>query len=724
MTAARLLAPVLALLVAAVTALTGLPPAAATGATAAVDPNLTPLSVHIDSLNHAALPRHGRLVVTGTVSNDSNEVWRDINVHPLTSYEPMTTRAELTAAAATPADTYVGARLTAPHTFEPIGDLSPGETAHFRLSLPISALDIAGTPGVYWFGIHALGANSQGSDDFADGRARTFIPLLPRRTGSTQAAIVVPLRAQVRRDPSGALLDQSTWTTQLGAGGLLARQLSFVRTAQGVPLTWLVDPAVLQAVDDIAHGNPPLSYGEPTTAPTPSPSPGSSPSPSQSPAASPNPSPSGGSSGTPASPSTAPAGTDAGLPVTDPTAEHWLTGILASMSGGSVLGLPYADPDVVSVAHHGPDLLRQARSLGEQTFSRFGVPDSPALAPVDGLLDQKSLREVRRDTTLLLSDRGQALRQTQWRTRSGQDLVFTDARAASGGPAPTPPLDALALRQRIVAAAALRALHGVDSPMVVVLPDGWDPGTAWQRARFFPGLEGLPWLQLSPVTPNPVADTFRRPLDYPRSAAHQRIHPRNVAAARRLVNAGQTLASVLASGSRVSDQVTGAALGAVSYHARESQRVARQQVNAFDQTIHHTLSGISIAGTDFVTLSGKSGSLTVSLVNGLQVPITVGLRARSDSSQVRVDTPEPVQVAAGQRTTVRLPASSRAVGVHQITLTPVSESGQPVGTPLVFSLRTSDVGRWIWLVLGAGGALLVFAVIRRVVRRIAGERHR
>lgn len=723
MTAARLLAPVLALMVAAVTALTGATVTPATAATTAVDPNVTPLSIHIDSLSRATLPRRGRLVVTGTVSNDSNEVWRDINVHPLTSYDPITTRAGLADAAATPADTYVGARLTAPHTFDPIGDLAPGDSAHFRISLPARALDISGAPGVYWFGIHALGANSQGSDDYADGRARTFIPLLPRHTAPRQAAIVMPLRAQVRRDPTGALLDLSTWTTQLGSGGLLARQLSFVDTAQQAPLTWLVDPAVLQAVDDVAHGNPPLSYGEPTPGQTIPPTAGATGSPTPSPSGSPTASPTGGGS-SPASPGTAPVDPDAGLPVTDRAAQTWLTRMLAAMSGQSVLGLPYADPDVVTLAHQGPDLLHQARDLGEKTFAGFGVPDTPAVAPADGVLDQKSLQQVRRNAMVLLSDQGQDFKRTQWRTTSGQDLVFTDARAASGGPGPTPPLDALALRQRIVAEAALRALHHVDSPMVVVLPTGWDPGTAWRQAGFFSGLEGLPWLQLTPLTPDPLAPVRHQQLDYPRAAARQRLHRRNVAAARRLVNAGETLASVLASGSRVADQVSGAALAAVSYHAREAPRVARQQVNAFDQTIHHTLAGISISGTDFVTLSGRSGSLTVSLVNDLQVPVTVGLRARSDSSQVRVDTPEPETIAAGQRTTVRLSATSRAVGVHQITLTPVSESGQPVGTPLVFSLRTSDVGRWIWLVLGAGGALLAFAVVRRLVRRVAAERAR
>jgi len=79
-------------------------------------------------------------------------------------------------------------------------------------------------------------------------------------------------------------------------------------------------------------------------------------------------------------------------------------------------------------------------------------------------------------------------------------------------------------------------------------------------------------------------------------------------------------------------------------------------------------------------------------------------------------------VAAGQRTTVRLGANASAVGVHQITLTPVSETGQRIGTPLVFSLRTSDVGRWIWVVLGGGGALLAFAIVRRLVRRVRNSR--
>ena len=56
---------------------------------------------------------------------------------------------------------------------------------------------------------------------------------------------------------------------------------------------------------------------------------------------------------------------------------------------------------------------------------------------------------------------------------------------------------------------------------------------------------------------------------------------------------------------------------------------------------------VQVTGTDFVTLSGGSGSLTVTLVNGLKQPITVGLRARADSPRVEVATPEPVRMEPG-----------------------------------------------------------------------------
>ena len=77
----------------------------------------------------------------------------------------------------------------------------------------------------------------------------------------------------------------------------------------------------------------------------------------------------------------------------------------------------------------------------------------------------------------------------------------------------------------------------------------------------------------------------------------------------------------------------------------------------------------------------------------------------------------------GQRTTLRLQVSS-GVGVHDVTIFPVTTRARATGTPLTFNLRTSQVGRLIWYILAAGGTLLVVMIVRRIVLRLRGHQWR
>ena len=202
-----------------------------------------------------------------------------------------------------------------------------------------------------------------------------------------------------------------------------------------------------------------------------------------------------------------------------------------------------------------------------------------------------------------------------------------------------------------------------------------------------------------------------------------RSAPRNVLATRTLTHTGDVLEDLLTNRNDASNRLTGAALQASSYSARGTRMLASEQVLALNATTQRTMDKVQVTGTDFVTLSGGSGSLTVTLVNGLEQPVTVGLRAHTDSPDVKVATPEPVRMQPGQRITMRLPTTS-AVGVHEVRLTPVTTEGQAVGTPLSFSLRTSQVGRLIWYVILAGGVLLGVMVLRRIVLRVRNHRWR
>ena len=100
-------------------------------------------------------------------------------------------------------------------------------------------------------------------DALADGRARTFLPLVRRARPSTpvDTAVVVPLRRQLVYADDGSLDDLAGWTSTLGPGGRLRSLVDFGAAAGSGPVTWVVDPALVDAVRRLAAGNPPRSPG-------------------------------------------------------------------------------------------------------------------------------------------------------------------------------------------------------------------------------------------------------------------------------------------------------------------------------------------------------------------------------------------------------------------------------------------------------------------------------
>jgi hypothetical protein len=673
-------------------------------AAAAEDDAPAPLTVVLAQLTPSTIPPKGRVVLAGTVRNDSTELWSAVNVHPFISGTPMTTRDELAAAAASDPALEVGTRLYKDGQFASIGDLLPGQSAPFRISLPVRDLPISGAPGVYWIGVHALGQDAAGRDGVADGRARTFIPLVDARAHGS-VALVVPLRERVRRDRVGKLLDTSDWATVLGDDGRLERIAALLDSAGGVPVTMLVDPAVIDAVASIAADNPGLSLGE------------SGGSPSGTPSASPSP--------TAGDASTASRTTDR-IDATDrANATRWLAQVKAASTLQTVLGLGYADPDTAALARQRPSLVALAAKESATAFEQLGIDALPTVAPASGWLDDEALPAVPADTMVLVSDHAAPRTRNHWRTPEGQDLLFSDEQAAAGGPGPTPAMAALAVRQRIVSDAALRALDGARGPMVVDLPPGWDPGPDWQQADFFAGLN-LPWLRLVRLDRAPPESTpsFDAALGDPAAERRAEVGPANVSAARSLVSTGVVLGQLLRTTNDVRHGLVGVALEAVSSHARRDPARARAEVLATNTAMRERLAKVAVVGTDFVTLSGGSGTLTVTLVNDLDQPVTVGIEPRSSSPDVRIHTPKPLEMAPGQRTVLRLRATASTIGVHEVTLTPVTAEGTELGTSLTFSLRTSQVGRLIWVLLVGGGVLLVVMILRRIRRGLREHRWR
>ncbi len=126
--------------------------------------------------------------------------------------------------------------------------------------------------------------------------------------------------------------------------------------------------------------------------------------------------------------------------------------------------------------------------------------------------------------------------------------------------------------------------------------------------------------------PRGATSAFEGELPYGRAQLAEEVGTSNIVATRRLTHTSTVLGNLLANENDVTDQLSGAALQSSSYSARPTPKLAADQVLALDATTRGQMDRVQVTGTDFVTLSGGSGSLTVTLVNGLKQPITVGMQ--------------------------------------------------------------------------------------------------
>src|SRR3954447_21954761 len=75
----------------------GIPAAAATSSVAAAAPTDAdaPLSLTIDELTPSSIPQHGKVRISGILTNTSDETWTAINVHAFISPDPITDSTDL-----------------------------------------------------------------------------------------------------------------------------------------------------------------------------------------------------------------------------------------------------------------------------------------------------------------------------------------------------------------------------------------------------------------------------------------------------------------------------------------------------------------------------------------------------------------------------------------------------------------------------------------------------
>jgi hypothetical protein len=688
----------------------GAPTAGAATAAAPKATEQAPLTVTIDRLTPSELPRTGPVRVSGTVTNVDAETWTTINLYPFASLSPITSTAELAEAAETDTEAPVGPRDTDIGPYYTIAELAPGETMQYSFAVPRKRIPAA-DPGVYWFGVHALGANAEGRDDLADGRARTFLPLVPDRTSRTvDTALVLPIRHAVRHDADGRVADLPDWTSTLSTEGQLRSLTDFGVAAGDHPLTWLVDPAVTDAVTRLTQGNPERSLaptiepGEPDGEESESPSADASDAPSEEAA------PEDGASED-AEPE------DADVAAAAAAGLAWLDRLHTGLEGSEILGLPYGDLDVSAAAAHDPDAYAAARERSGTQLVQWGLPMSPAVASPSGYLSPSALQMTGPDTRVLVTDRMFRGSAPSVSETDGQSIVVTSSEAASGGPGPEAAMSPIAVRQRIVSEAALRLLTPGRPPLTVVLPSTWSPTSS---AGFWDGLD-LDWLHLTTV--GAIAAQQGRTVDpdrlvYPETQRLAELDAADFTSATGLSRAGDTLQNLLTLNDQVGGVVRDEAMTDLSYASRRQPLTSRASASRSRDWIEDQLGSVEVTAPKAVILSSGSGRFSATVHNTLDQPVTVRLDAVTDP-QLRVTVPDSnVDIGPGDRRTVLLNASSQAVGVRNVKLLLTDSEGTPLGSTDSLPIRSNRVSNVIWLILGTGIALLFGTIVVRLFRRI------
>ena len=683
-----------------------------------------PLEITIDQLTPGVLPRSGPLEISGTITNVDLETWTTIRLYPMFNAgsdcssgacaEVMTTEAELEAAADSDPEAPVGVRET--NARYDIAKLEPGQSLRYTLRIPqpvLRSLFPKPSSGVYWLGVHALGASASTPNDSvtADGRARTFLPYVAgANPDRVRTAVVLPLRSRVAHDEVGAIGRTSSWEQALGIDGELGGPLAFGAAAGTSPVSWLLDPAVPDAVRRLATGNP---AREVTATPDPE-----EPSPSESSSAS----------------------SDATSDDDDPdletplarSARVWLSQARSVLANDPIAALPYGDPDLSAVASTLPSLYPVARAQQGGELASWDLDTMPVVGAPDGYLDARGIDAVDDGATLLLGQ--QMFPRESFSARppvaglvGDRPVVVTATSAAEGGPGPDPALAPIALRQRILAEAAVRILRsrGKDpDPLVVVLPASV---TAAGAADFWAGLD-VPWVDLSDlddvvVPPGSSADgktPAERQIDptelsYPATQEEAELPGTVVAEAGRLVRAAQTYQAILGEDYTVGAELVEEALAGTSYAMRADGDAAHRLAQT-REWVEDQLGAVTIDAPSGVTLSGTSGSFSVSVRNDLDQPVTVAIRATTDSGAT-IKVANPIVLAAHSRSSVPIDADMNRTGVHNVTLRLTADDGTALGDEDTLPLRTGQAGVVIWAIIGSGGGILFVAIAIRLVRR-------
>ncbi|MHC3460576.1 DUF6049 family protein [Streptomyces flavovirens] len=681
-------------------------PAQAAGTSKAATGSRT-VAVSLDTLAPSAPVEGDTLTISGTLTNKGKKTVKDAEVD-LRVGPRLSGRSAVDDAASRTGYLPGGdpAKLGDPYTLK-VPALASGVSQDFTLTVPVDKLEL-GEEGVYQLGVSLTGQTSEAPYDQVLGIQRTFLPWQPEDTGSkTKLTFLWPLIASAHVTAETGSDEQQTpvfadddLALELAPGGRLEQMVSL---GSGLPVTWVIDPDLLASVDAMTK-NYRVKTGDTTV-----------------------------------------AGTNQAI------ARQWLTSLQSAVKDSTVVALPFADPDLASIAHRGKNVsgtlshLQTATEVAGSTVETIlhVKPSTDFAWPVDGAIDPSVVDVATSAGAHKVIARSDSLEEvgglsyTPTAARpvgGGTTAVVADHRLSTAftGDLAKAGSATLAVQKFLAQTLALTEQEPDKARSIVVAPQRTPTAAQAQTmARALRALTDEHWTEPLDLVaaagekPDARATTkVPKASAYPKKLRKQELPTQAFQDIRTTQDSLNSFQVILTQPDRVVTPFGNAVNRAVSTSWRGRPLEAQQYRDAVRTYLKSLTTEVQLITKSDVTLSGRSATIPVTVQNKLVQGIDhLVLRLTSgNSTRLKLDdggamAEQPVKIAGGHSQSVKFDASANANGQAQVTARLFTQDGTPYGEEMTFTVKVSEVTPTVLLVIAGGLLLLVLAGIRMYTQR-------
>ncbi|MEU1706348.1 DUF6049 family protein [Streptomyces sp. NPDC005706] len=666
----------------------------------------SPVSVSLDSLSPGAPTDGDTVTVSGTVTNTGKQnvtgAHVGLRVGPL-----LNTRSAIDAVSRHSDDlrTRTGPEVGGKYV-EKFAKLAPGVAQHFSISVPVDQLDL-GQDGVYEFGVALSGQTSAQPWDQVLGIQRTFLPWQPSEADTrTRTTFLWPLISTshlTARTGPGELqtpvFRNDDLAKEIAPGGRLAQMLDL---GKDLDVTWVIDPDLLASVDAMA-GSYRLQGEDGTTT---------------------------------AGPHQA-------------VAKQWLAKLQKAVVGKEVVALPFADPDLASLAHSGTSVtgslshLKDATDVAATTVKTVlhVTPTTDFAWPVEGAVDPSIMKvatSAGADRVIARSDSLQetaGLPYTPSAARpvgGGTTAVVSDTRLSTAFEDDLTKAGSATLAVQQFLAQSLEVNAQTDAQRSIVVAPQRMPSAsqAQAMAKAVKELQGGTWSQAQNLTaaakakPDPDATT-RIPSTsaYPSSLRKRELPRTAFEQIARTQDKLDNFKVILSDQSRVITPFG----RAINREMSTSWRGRGTEADSFRGDVEAWLDDLAdqvkLIDKSETKLSGRSATIPVTVQNNLVQPVSHLVLRLTSTMPTRLKIhgkgydEQPVEVSGGHSQTVKFTTAANANGRVTVFAQLYTQDGQEYGDPVSFDVKVTEVTPTVMLVIGGGVLLLVLAGFRMYTQR-------